>query len=62
MSTHNLCFEQKYENSQKVSTENCNFYSREKLLYVACALCRAFVVHLSLILIVRRCFELKISF
>ena len=30
--THNLCFEQKYENSQKISTENCHFYSREKSL------------------------------
>ena len=31
--THNLCFEQKYENNKKNSTEN--FHSREKLLYVA---------------------------
>ena len=30
-------FEQKYENSQKLSTENCHFYSHEKLLYVAWA-------------------------
>ena len=33
--THDLCFEQKYENSQKLSNENCHFYSREKSLYVA---------------------------
>ena len=37
MCTHNLCFEQKYENCQKRSTENCHFYSCEKLLYVAWA-------------------------
>ena len=30
-------FEQKYENSQENSTENCHFYSREKSLYVAWA-------------------------
>ena len=30
-------FEQKYEKSQKNSTENCHFYSREKSLYVAWA-------------------------
>ena len=35
--THNLCFEQKYENSKKYSTENCHFYSREKSLYLAWA-------------------------
>ena len=29
--THNLCFEQKYENNQKISTENCHFYSCEKI-------------------------------
>ena len=34
---YNLCFEQKYENSQKNSNENCHFYSREKSLYVAWA-------------------------
>ena len=28
--THNLCFEQKYENDINKSTENCNFYSCEK--------------------------------
>ena len=28
---HNLCFEQKYENKQKISTEHCHFYSREKI-------------------------------
>ena len=32
---HNLCFDQKYENNKKNSTENFHFYSREKLLYVA---------------------------
>ena len=37
MCTHNLCFEQKYENSQKILTENCHFYSREKLLYAVWA-------------------------
>ena len=31
----NLCFVQKYDNSQKYSTENCHFYSCEKFLYVA---------------------------
>ena len=35
--TRYLCFEQKYENSQKKLTENCHFYSREKSLYAACA-------------------------
>ena len=35
MCTHDLCFEQKYENSKKKSTENCHFYSHEKPLYVA---------------------------
>ena len=30
-------FEQKYENSQKISTENCHFYSREKSLYIVWA-------------------------
>ena len=37
MCTHNLCFEQKYENRQNISTENCHFYTREKSLYVAWA-------------------------
>ena len=37
MCTHDLCFEQKYENSPKNSTENCHFNSREKSLYVAWA-------------------------
>ena len=32
--THNLCFEQKYEKSQKISTKNCRFYGREKSLYI----------------------------
>ena len=27
--TSNLCFEQKYEKSPNISTENCHFYSRE---------------------------------
>ena len=35
--TRNICFEQKYENSQKKSTENCHFHSREKSLYIAWA-------------------------
>ena len=35
--THDLCFEQKYENSEKESTENCHFYSHEKSLKVAWA-------------------------
>ena len=35
--THNICFEQKYENSKKKSTENCHFYSCEKSPYVAWA-------------------------
>ena len=33
--THNICLEQKYENSQTISTENCHFYSRKKSLYIA---------------------------
>ena len=33
--THNLRFEQKYENSKNISTENCHFYSRKILLYIA---------------------------
>ena len=33
--THNICFEQKNENSTKKSTENWHFYSREKTLYIA---------------------------
>ena len=37
MCTHNICFEQKYENSKKISTENCHFYSREKSLYIVWA-------------------------
>ena len=35
--TLNICFEQKYENSPKKSTENCHVYSREKSLYIAWA-------------------------
>ena len=35
--THNICFEQKYENSKNYSTENCHFYSREKSLYITWA-------------------------
>ena len=31
MCTHNICFEQKYENSKKNSTENCYFYSLDIL-------------------------------
>ena len=31
MCTHNRCFEQKYENNQNISTENCHFYSCEKI-------------------------------
>ena len=38
--THNLCFEQKYEKNKKNSTENCHFYSREILLYIAWACMR----------------------
>ena len=37
MCTHNICFEQKYENSKKNSIENCHFYSCEKSLYIAWA-------------------------
>ena len=33
MCTNNICFEQKYENSKKKSTENCHFYSCENSLY-----------------------------
>ena len=35
--TYDLCFEQKYEDSQNISNENCHFYSHEKSLYVAWA-------------------------
>ena len=35
--THNMCFGQKYENSQNISTGNCRFYSREKSLCIAWA-------------------------
>ena len=35
--TYNICFEQKYENSQKISTENCHLYSSENLLFIAWA-------------------------
>ena len=38
--THNLCFEQKYENSQKHSTKNCHFYGSDILLYIAWACLR----------------------
>ena len=37
MCTHNICFEQIYENRQTISPENCHFYSREKSLYIAWA-------------------------
>ena len=40
MCTHDLCLEQKHENSQKNSNENCHFYTREKLMYVAWACLR----------------------
>ena len=45
MYTHNLCLEQKYENSKRNSTENCHFYSREKSLYVAwaCFRCKIYI-------------------
>ena len=35
--THNICFEQKYENSKKNQLKIAIFYSREKLLYIAWA-------------------------
>ena len=35
--THNICFVQKYENSQTISTENCRFYCREISQYIAWA-------------------------
>ena len=38
--THNICFEQEYENSKNKSTENCHFYRREKSLYIAWACLR----------------------
>ena len=47
MCTHNLCFEQKYENSKKNSNENCDFYSREKSLYIAWACLRNVFLHRS---------------
>ena len=37
-STHNLCFEQKYEKkNQENLTEDCHLYSREKLQCIAWA-------------------------
>ena len=38
--SHNIYFELKYENSKNKSTENCHFYSREILLYIAWACLR----------------------
>ena len=38
--TATLSFEQKYEDSQKISTENYHFYSREISMYVAWACSR----------------------
>ena len=35
--SHDQCFEQKYENSQKHSSENCHFFSCDKSLYIAWA-------------------------
>ena len=36
--THNICFEQKNKKNSKTNpTENCDFYSREKSLYMAWA-------------------------
>ena len=46
MCTHNTCFEQKYENSQIISTENFHFCSREKSLYIAWACFRYDIVSL----------------
>ena len=43
---HNICFEQTYENSQTISSENCHFYSRKKSMYVAWACFRNEVVTL----------------
>ena len=42
--THNLCFEQKYENSKKI-TEKCHFYSCEKSPYIACVCFRNDVLY-----------------
>ena len=57
--THDLCFEQKYENSQKNSNENCRFYSREKSLYVAWACFRnVFVV----CIVVTKCIMWRLYF
>ena len=33
--THNLCFEQKYENDKNKSTENFHFSSHEKMQFIA---------------------------
>ena len=35
--THNLSFDQKFENSKINATENCHFYSSEKWMYIAWA-------------------------
>ena len=35
--THNIYFEQKYEKSKKIKTENCHLYSREILQYIVWA-------------------------
>ena len=40
MCTHNLCFEQKSEESHNFSSENDHFYSREKLQYITRACLR----------------------
>ena len=48
--THNICIEQKYEKSQKISPENCHFCSREKSLYVAWAcFCNGFFLKMNLL-------------
>ena len=31
---HDLVFEQKYENSQNISNENCHFYTRDGRVFV----------------------------
>ena len=37
MCTYNLCIEQKYENSQKLSAKNCQFFSLKNSMSIAWA-------------------------
>ena len=55
---HNQCFEQKLENSKKISNENCHYYGREISLYVAWAcfhngIISELALHISIVLLVQ---------